>query len=53
VQGRAHDGLDDDPVEDDDQLIGQALGVLGPAALGLAGEVNISSLVGPGQLARR
>ena len=29
----------DNPVEDDDQLIGQALGVLGAAALGLVGEV--------------
>ena len=39
VQCRAHDGLHDDPVEDDDQLIGQALGIGGLAALGLAGEV--------------
>ena len=34
-----HDGLHDGTVEDDDQLIGQALGVFGQAAVGLAGEV--------------
>jgi hypothetical protein len=35
----AHDGLHDGAVEYDGQLIGQALGVVGLAALGLAGEV--------------
>jgi len=39
VQAGAHDGLHHGPVEDDNQLIGQALGILGAATLGLAGEV--------------
>ncbi len=39
VQARAHDGLHDDSVEDDDQLVGQALRILGAAAPRLAGEV--------------
>ena len=39
VLSGAHDRLHDGAVEDDDQLIGQALGVCGSAALGLVGEV--------------
>jgi len=39
VQGRAHDSLHDDSVEDDDQLICQALRILGAAAPSLAGKV--------------
>ena len=39
VQAGTHNGLHDSPVEDDDQLIGQSLRVLGACSLGLAGEV--------------
>ena len=39
VQASTHDSLHDSPVEDDDQLIGQSLRVLGACSLGLAGEV--------------
>src|SRR6516164_6434717 len=35
----AHDGLHDGAVEDDEQLVGKALGVFGLATFGLAGEV--------------